>query len=129
MFSPVRWQIFFVSIYVICECYIHKTDSADLTSFNIFLEIFTANLKYLLTLNQEFYNLSKPNSLCFGKISKFPVFSLTGNIFWPFSLFSLCRGYAVLYNKLRSPNSGRLPAKTGGLTGLNSSHNCTHTCY
>ena len=33
-------------------------------------------------------------SLCFGKISRFPVFSLTG-IFFPFSLFSLCRGYPV----------------------------------
>ena len=38
-------------------------------------------------------SMSKPNSLCFGKISKFPVFSLTGILFW---LFSLCSGDPVL---------------------------------
>ena len=31
--------------------------------------------------------------ISFGKISKFPVFSLTGIFFGPFSLFSLCSGY------------------------------------
>ena len=40
-------------------------------------------------------------SLCFDKISKFPVFSLTlltGNFFGPFSLFSLCRGYPATHD-------------------------------
>ena len=40
-------------------------------------------------------NVRAHNSIfyLFGKISNFPVFSLTG-IFWgPFSLFSLCSGY------------------------------------
>ena len=46
------------------------------------------------------------NSLCCGKISKFPVFSLTGNFFWPFSLFSLPRGYP---GQCKSPPSPRGP--------------------
>ena len=33
--------------------------------------------------------------MCFGKISKFPVFSLTGNFSFAFSLLSLCSGYPV----------------------------------
>ena len=37
----------------------------------------------LYPLHRGIYNLGKHNSLCFGKISKFPVFSLTGNFFWP----------------------------------------------
>ena len=43
---------------------------------------------------RQIYNLSKPNSLCFGKISKFLVFFLTYHfLLLTFSLFSLCRGY------------------------------------
>ena len=38
------------------------------------------------------YNLSKTNSLCFGKISKFPVFSLRGNFFGHFPCFPCAVG-------------------------------------
>ena len=61
---PVRPQILPVPIYVICDYYIHKTDSADLS-----------NSKNKLKTNFPVF------SLCFDKISKFPVFSLTGILF------------------------------------------------
>ena len=84
---PVRRQFFPVPINVNCEYFIHKTDLADLSVFkkDFFIYIFYRK-------SQGIYNLSKPNSLCFGKISKFPVFFLT-EFFGPFSLFSLCNGY------------------------------------
>ena len=87
-------------IYVICDYYIQKTDLADLSSLNNFLGDFHGKFQNIFYLwNQGIYNLSKPNSLCFGNISKFPVFSLTGNFFWSFSLFSLCSGYPVYSNR------------------------------
>ena len=46
---------------------------------------FATNIKN--RYNQGIYNLSKPNSLCFGKISKFPLFTLTGIFFGSFYLF------------------------------------------
>ena len=42
---------------------------------------------YCTFRTRGFHNLSKPNSLCFGKISKFPVFSLTGIFFGHFTCF------------------------------------------
>ena len=90
---PLRLQVFPVPIYVICDYYIHKTNLADLSSFKENLKIFAANIwKYFTFRLREFRTWAKPNSLCFGKISKFPVFSLT-EFFLPFSLFSLCSGY------------------------------------
>ena len=83
---PVRLQMFPVQIYVICNYYIHKTDLADSSSFKKNWEIFAANMETPFTFkNQGIYNLSKPNSLCFGKISKFPAFSPTGIFLLPFS--------------------------------------------
>ena len=49
------------------------------------MEIFAANILYLW--HQGIYNLSKQNSMCFGKISKFLVFSLTGNFLGHFPCF------------------------------------------
>ena len=42
--------------------------------------------------HQEIYNLNKQNSLCFGKIAKFPVFSQTGNYFCHFRCFPCAVG-------------------------------------
>ena len=72
-------------IYVICDSSIRKTDLADLSRFLKRMEFLRQILKYLK--NQGIYNLSKPNSLCFGKISKIPVFSLAGNIVAIFPVF------------------------------------------
>ena len=91
---PVRWQIFPVPIYVICDYYIHKTELADLSSLkkNKF-EDFGGKFRNIFYLwNQEIYNLSNPNCLCFGKISSFPVFSLTGNLFGHFPCFPCAVG-------------------------------------
>ena len=59
--------------------------------------------KSLLPLESGNLQLGKTKfsvfSLCFGKMFKFHVFYLTGNFFWPFSLFSLfflCSGYPEL---------------------------------
>ena len=94
---PVRPQIFPVPIYIICECYIYRTDLAGLFSFwkkRIFLRQLS---QYPLLLESEHLQLELTKfpvfrqnfvfSLCFDKISKFPVFSLTGIFFWPFSVF------------------------------------------
>ena len=43
------------------------------------LEMFTANTEISYIFISENLQLDKPNSLCFVKISKFPVFSLTVN--------------------------------------------------
>ena len=66
-------------------------------------------------------DLSKQNSRCFGKTSKFPVLSmtLTGNSFWPiFPVFFLCRGdphsntsLGVLYLDLRGHGVTHLLAR------------------
>ena len=80
---PVQRQIFPVTNYVICDYYIHKTDLADLSSFkSVFFRFSKQISKYRLSL--ESGNLQPKQtkfplfSLCFGKISKFPVFTLTG---------------------------------------------------
>ena len=74
---PVRRQFFPVPIYVICDYYIHKTDLADLASFNYFWEIFAAYSEISFTLRfkesgnlqleqTKFPVLAKfQNSLCF----------------------------------------------------------------
>ena len=68
--------------------------------------------KYLLPLESGNLKLVQTKfpafSLCFGNISKFPVFSLTGNFFLP---FSLCSGYpaCLFFNILLKPNLGRYP--------------------
>ena len=83
---------------MISDFYIHKTDLPDLSSFISFFFRFSRQiLKYVLLLESGNLQLEQPNSLCFGKISKFPVFSLTGILlllpFSMFFLFSLCSGY------------------------------------
>ena len=50
------------------------------------MEIFAANIAVSFT-----FRIREQNSLCFGKIFKFP----DRNFFGPFSLFSLCRVYPV----------------------------------
>ena len=55
---PVQPQIFPVPIYIICDYYIHKTDLADLSSFWIKMEIFTANIDF--TLRKKLKNLPPP---------------------------------------------------------------------
>ena len=89
--------VFPVPIYIIHNYNMHKTDLVDLSSFWEKMEIFNVNTAIIsFTFRiQRIYNLSKQNSLFFGKISKFPVFSLTENFLGPFSLFSLCSGYPV----------------------------------
>ena len=109
---PVRLQIFPVPIYIICECYIHRTDLADLSSFWKKIDFFLRQLsQYPLLLESEHLQLELIKfpvfSLCLDKIpcvlTNFPnsLFTLTGIFFGPFSLFSLCRGYPVrLYNPI-----------------------------
>ena len=87
---PVQSQFFPVPISIICDYYIHKTDLAYLSSFwekNGNCHGKYRNILYLW--HQGIYNLRKQNSLsvCFGKISKFPVFSLTGIFFGHFPCF------------------------------------------
>ena len=48
--------------------------------------------KYSLPLDSGNVYLSKQNSLCFGKISKFSMFSLTGNFLAIFPVFPVQRG-------------------------------------
>ena len=92
-FPPDRSQIFPVPIYVICDFYIHKTDLADLSSFFLKNGNFPSILlsKYLLPLesgNLQLEQIKFPVfSLCFGKFSKVPVFSLTGIFFDHFLCF------------------------------------------
>ena len=72
---------------MICDYYIHKTALADLSSLKKKNWKFLRQIsKYLLPL--ESWNLQLEQT-------KFPVFSLTGIFWWPFSLFSLCSGYPV----------------------------------
>ena len=74
---------------------------------SIFFRHFRGKYRNMFYLkNQGIYNLSKPNSLCFGKKSKFPVFSLTGNFFGHFPFFpcavgTLSYGRAQLYTVFR----------------------------
>ena len=87
---PVRPHIFPVPIYIICECYIHRTDLADLSSFweNKYF-FFAATIAIFLLLESDHLQL---------ELTKFPVFSLCldkipcvfpdRELFWPFSLFS-----------------------------------------
>ena len=78
---PVQLLIFPVTIYLICDYYIHKTDLVDLSSFwekkGIFLQQIS---QYPLLLESEHSQLEQAKfpviSLCFDKILKFPVFSL-----------------------------------------------------
>ena len=84
---PVRRHIFPVPIYVIWDYYIHKTDLADLSlsSFNFWGRFSWQISKYLTPLESGNLQLEQTKFpvfyLCFGQISKFPVFSLTGILF------------------------------------------------
>ena len=87
----VRPQIFPVRIYLICDYYIHRTDLTDLSSFWGEKWIFLRQLlQYPLLLESELHDqltkfpVFRQNSLCFDKISEFPVFSLIGNFFGNF---------------------------------------------
>ena len=80
----------------ICDYYIHQTDLADISSFKRNLEISQQISKYFLPLESGILQLEQP---------KFPVFSLCfkqnfpdRDLFWPFSMFSLCSGYPVNMN-------------------------------
>ena len=99
-FFHVRPHIFHVPIYAICDYYIHKTDLVenlfvDLVDLSSFKKNRNFSRQYQIIFyfeNQGIYNLGKPNSLCFGKISKFPVFSLTGNFLGHFPCFPCAVG-------------------------------------
>ena len=93
---PVRQQIFPVSIYVICDYNIHKTDLADLSSLNLFWRFSRKIWKYLLTLESGNLQLEQ---------TKFPVFWKNSIFLGPFSLFSLCSGYPVFPSHTRGPGS------------------------
>ena len=93
-------------IYIICDYYTHKTDLADLSSF--WKKINKICGKYCNVLyfkNQSIYPLGKKNpcvltkflvfSLYFDKISKFPVFSLTGIFLGQFPCFPCAVGTQV----------------------------------
>ena len=82
VYSLSHCNFFCVPIYVICYHFIKKNWKF---SRQILMLSFTFRVREFTTWN----------SLCFGKISKFPVFSLTGNFWGPFPLFSLCSGYPV----------------------------------
>ena len=67
---------------------IRKNDLADISRLEGKIGNSRGKYRNIFYLeNQGIYNLNKPNSLCFGKISNFPVFSLTVNFFGPFSVF------------------------------------------
>ena len=88
-FFPVQPQIFPVPIYIICDYYIHKADLADLSSFALLK--FCSSCKFPDPKGKGYCNICRKNSIfspqSFGKMSKFPVFSLTGNIFGHFPVF------------------------------------------
>ena len=81
---PVKPQIFPVPISVTCDYYIHKTDLPDLSSFGKKMEISAANIAISFTFRiREF-------TTCPNKI---PCVFPDRDLFWSFSLFSLCHGY------------------------------------
>ena len=107
-FFPVQLQIFPVPIFVHVTCYfmyyIHNTDLADIYTFlknNGKFHCKYHNILYIK--NQGIYNFSKHISLCFGKISKFPVFSLTVTFFGHFPCSPCAVGTVInvicLHNK------------------------------
>ena len=87
--------------------YLLPLESGNLELEQTNFPVFWQKIKYLLPLESGNLELvSKPNSLCFGNISKFPMFSLTGNLFCHFSLFSLCSGYpaCLFFNIVLKPS-------------------------
>ena len=111
---PARPQIFPVSIYIICEYYIHRTDLADLSSFRKKNVVFFLRQlsQYPLLLESEHLQLEltkypvfpvfRQHSPCFHNISKFPVFSMREFFLAIFSCFPCAVGtlsYAKLSNK------------------------------
>ena len=107
---PVQWQCFTVPIYIVCAYDIRmaytkltwQTYSAKIDNFhgkyqNVFLPLESGNLQ----LEQNKFHVF---SMCFGKISKFPVFSLAD---LQFSQFSLCSGYPdyiyIIFKSSRVP--------------------------
>ena len=79
-------------IYAICDYYIYKTDLSSFKKKRFSRQI----LRYLLPLESGNLQLEQTKfpvlSLCFGKISKFSVFSDRQFIFGYFP-FSLCSAY------------------------------------
>ena len=82
---PVRRQIFPVSIYVICDYYIYKTNLADLSSFEILREIFAANIEISFTWGH--LQLEQTKFPKFWQNFQIPVFSLTENFGGNFPVF------------------------------------------
>ena len=83
---------------MICDYYIQKKRLGRLIKLQKKFGIISRQIsKYLSPLESENLQLEQTKlpvfSLCFGKISKFPVFSLTVIFLLLFSLFSLCSGY------------------------------------
>ena len=67
VFPPVRRQIFPVTIYLICDYYIHtKLTWQTYQAAKKILGDFRGKFRNIFYLqNQGIYNLSKPNSVCF----------------------------------------------------------------
>ena len=112
-FFPVQLQIFPVPIYIIYDYYIHKTDLPDLFPALEKKWKFSRQIsQYPLPLESGNIELDQTKltvfSLCFGKISKFPVFSRTGNIFGRFPCFPCAVGTLLQYvgsSCARSPSA------------------------
>ena len=104
VFFPVRLQTFPVPINIICDYYIHKTDFADLSSFWKKMDFFATNTQSLLLLESEHLLLELTKFLVFWQNFQIPWVFPDRDVFLPFSLFSLCRGYPVLHRvKERKP--------------------------
>ena len=90
---------------MICYYFIHKSDLADLSVLKK-IEFSRQILIYLSGNLQREQTKFPVFFLCFGKISKFPVFFPDREFFGPFSLFSLCSGYPDYKKNLGRNQSG-----------------------
>ena len=90
--------MFRVPIYVICD--IHKTDLADLSSFRNIWKFSRQILKFLLPLESGNLQHEENKFPVLGKVSKFPVFSRTGNSFGHFPCFPCAVGTLFKFDDL-----------------------------
>ena len=93
VFFPVQPQIFPVPISIICNYYIHKTDLADLSSFWEKWKFSRQISQYPLPLASGNLEVEQTKFPVFWQIFQIPCVFPDRELFWPFSLFSLCRGY------------------------------------